>query len=219
MTAQPSSRTSTAQRLVEMSRQCFRTSLFRGRQCSHDNTRTRREVGDSFPHQMPQLALDSITIDRISNCLAHDETDGRVSAGSRNDMSNEGWLGSPGPTTNRVPEVLPAAHALTAREQGIRRRAWRDPCGDGPRGSHGRRGCAYGGGSHASWHDDGYSAGRCACSRCCPFVCTNLAIRMKNGPVDGHRSPTTDAFMSWARGGSRSVTTNQRYVGARRGSN
>ena len=73
----------------------------------------------------------------------------------------------------------------TAREQRLRQTAWRGPCGGGPRGSRGRRGCACGGGSRASWHDDGCSAGKYACSRCVPHG-------SQSGPVDGHRSPTTE---------------------------
>ena len=120
-------------------------------------------------------------------------------------VGDEGGLYGFGSTTDRVPEVIPAAHALDAREQRLRQTAWRGPCGDGPRGSRGRRGCACGGGSRASWHDDGCSAGKYACSRCVPHG-------SQSGPVDGHRSPTTEKVrLSWACGGSRSRTTRQRY--------
>jgi len=47
----------------------------------------------------------------------------------------------------------------------LRQTAWRGPCGGGPRGSRGRRGCACGGGSRASWSDDDYWAGKYAYSR------------------------------------------------------
>ncbi len=153
--------------------------------CPHHDTTTLWQRADAIAHQVPELPLDPVAVDGRTHGLAHDETDGRGSAGSRNDMCDEGWLYAFGPTTDRVPEVIPAAHALTAREQGLRQTAWRGPCGDGPRGSRGRRGCACGGGSRASWHDDGCSAGKYACSRCVPHG-------SQSGPVDGHRSPTTE---------------------------
>ena len=54
------------------------------------------------------------------------------------------------------------------RGQHLRRRASRDPCADGRRGSPGPRGCASAAGSRGSWTDGGCSAGTCACSRGTP---------------------------------------------------
>lgn len=170
------------QRGVEMLGQSRCARSVCGGQCPHDHTRSLRQPIHAVTHEMTQLALHAIAIDGRAHCLAHDETDGRVSAGSWSagsdqDMCDEGRLHAFGATTNRAPEFIPAAHALTAREQRIRRRAWRDPCGDDPRGSRGPRGCAYEGGSHASWHDDGCSAGKYACSRCLSFGVCGLADR------------------------------------------
>lgn len=159
-------------------------AVCRGERSNHHTAAIRQAV-DPVTHEVSQLALDAVAVNRRTHCLAHDETDGRRSAGSRNDMGDEGWLYAFGATTDRVPEVIPAAHALNAREQRIRQTTWRGPCGGGPRGSRGRRGCACEGGSHASWHDDGCSAGKYACSRCVPHG-------SQSGPVDGHRSPTTE---------------------------
>ena len=158
---------------VEVVRQGRRPSSVRCRKSAHHDPRPLGQPIQTLSHQVTQLALDPVALDGRSDGLAHDETDGRVPAGSWNasveqDVGDESRLCTFGATTDREPEVLPAAHALTAREQRIRRTAWRDPCGDGPRGSLGRRGCACGGGSRASWHDDGCSAGKYACSRCCP---------------------------------------------------
>lgn len=163
--------TSARERSVKMLGQCRGPRSMRCRQCPHHDPGALGKPVDAIAHQVTQLALHAIAIDCRADGLAHDETDGRVSAGSRNagsehNMCDEGWLNALGSTTDRVPEILPAAHALTAREQRIRRRAWRDPCGGDPRGSRDPRGCAYEGGSRASWHDDGCSAGKYACSRC-----------------------------------------------------
>jgi hypothetical protein len=46
----------------------------------------------------------------------------------------------------------------------LRPRARRGPCGDGRTGWRAPRGCACAAGIRASWHDDGCSAGTCACS-------------------------------------------------------
>jgi hypothetical protein len=174
----PSSDAGAGQCGVQVVGQCRGSRALRRRQCSHHNAGAVRQRRDAVTHQVAELTLHPIAVDCRTNCLAHDETDGRVSAGSWNPgvrqpgvqqhVSDEGRLYASGPTTNRVPKVLPAAHALTAREQQIRRTVWRDPCGDDPPGSRGRRGCACAGGSRASWRDVGCSAGRCACSRCCP---------------------------------------------------
>jgi len=107
---------------------------------------------------MSELALDAVTHNRRPDCFAHDETDGRGSAGSWNagsgqNVSDKGGLRAFGSTTNRVPEVRPGAHALSAREQRLRQTAWRGPCGGDLRGSRGRPGCAYGGGNGTLAHD------------------------------------------------------------------
>ena len=85
-----------------------------------------------------------------------------------------------------------------AASNGLRPTAWRDPCGGATPGSSGRRGCACEGGSRASWHDDGCSAGTYACSR--DVSSRVIGDRGPESGVDGHRSPTTRT-RSWARGG------------------
>jgi hypothetical protein len=194
-----------------------------GRQRTHHDPRPAREAIHPITHQVAQLPLHAVAIDRRADGLAHDETDGRLSAGSwtagaEQDVGDHRGLDSLASTTHRPPEVVPAAHPLTAREQRIRRTAWRDPCGGDHRGSRGRRGCACADGSRASWHDDGCSAGRCACSRCCPQCVRSLTNAM-SAPFDGHRSPTARHDGTWARGRCRSRTTRQRYAGASRRSN
>ena len=84
-------------------------------------------------------------------------------------------------TTNRVPEVRPGAHALSAREQRLRQTAWRGPCGGDLRGSRGRPGCAYGGGNRASSSDGGGSAEKYACSRLRPLVRAGLENLQRAG--------------------------------------
>jgi hypothetical protein len=70
---------------------------------------------------------------------------------------------------------LTREHAATRRHTGrIRRTARRGPCGDGRRGSRGRRGCACAAGSRASWPGDGCSAGTYACSRGAPGTGTRV---------------------------------------------
>ena len=54
------------------------------------------------------------------------------------------------------------------RGQHVRRRASRDPCADGRRGSPGPHGSASAAGTRGSWTDAGCSAGTCACSRGTP---------------------------------------------------
>jgi hypothetical protein len=169
MSALSSSRTGPRQRGIQVISERRRRHTMGSGECSHHHPAATGKSLDPVPHQVPQPALHAVAVDRRTHRLAHDETDGRGSAGSRNDMGDEGWLRAFGSTTDRVPEVIPAAHALNACEQRIRQTAWRGPCGVGQRGSRGRRGCACGGGSRASWHDDDCSAGKCACSRCCPF--------------------------------------------------
>jgi hypothetical protein len=62
-----------------------------------------------------------------------------------------------------------------ARNAGkLRPRALCGPYGAEPRGLNGRRAYAYAAGSRASWHADGCSAGRCACSRSDSIALGNL---------------------------------------------
>ncbi len=59
--------------------------------------------------------------------------------------------------------VLVGQHRCATQQ--FRPTARRGPCGDGPRGSPGRPGCASAGGSRASWRAGGCWAERSACSR------------------------------------------------------
>lgn len=69
-----------------------------------------------FAHEVPELTLDTVSIHSRADSLAHDETDGSVSVGVQQDVRDKGGLSTLGTAANRVPEVLAAAHAITARE-------------------------------------------------------------------------------------------------------
>jgi hypothetical protein len=87
------------------------------------------------------------------------------------------------------------------RGQHVRRRASRDPCADGRRGSRGPRGCASAAGSRGSSTAGDCSAGTCACSRGTPTTrhrrCAPAGGRARGGWPDGDL-PHPDDPGSWS---------------------
>ena len=114
--------------------------------------------------------------------------------------------GAPSGPDDRGELRTPAQACL--RGQHVRRRASRDPCADGRRGSPGPRGSASAAGTRGSSTDGGCSAGTCACSRGTPTtrhrrctsaggrVCAGLGTAVRRSPVTpeaglcGRHAPT-----------------------------
>ncbi len=103
-------------------------------------------------------------------------------------MGDEGWLYAFGPTTDRVPEVIPAAHALTAREQRaqadslarpLRRRSARIARPARVRMRR-RKPCFLARRRLFGWKVRLLT------------MCSSRESHGSSGPVDGHRSPTTE---------------------------
>ena len=116
---------------------------------------------------MPQATLHPVAVRGSADRLAHDETDpGRPSTRPEDDVGDQGRSGGTSTGTHGGTELVTVGHPLlTRKHRGLRPRASRGPCGDGRPGWRGRRGCACGDGSRASWHDGDYSADTYACSR------------------------------------------------------
>ena len=107
--------------------------------------------------------------------------------------------GAPSGPDDRGELRTPAQACL--RGQHVRRRASRDPCADGRRGSPGPRGSASAAGTRGSSTDGGCSAGTCACSRGTPTtrhrrctsaggrVCARLGTAVRRSPVTPEAGP------------------------------
>lgn len=156
---------------------------------------------------MAQLPLDPVAVNRSTNGFAHDETDGRRSAGSWNavseqHMGDEGRLCALGATTDRVPEVLPGAHALSAREHDSGRQL-----GAALAAAIGEDRAA-GTGAHAK--AEAVLLGATTVVRL-ESTLAHVGILTGVGPFNGHRSPTTRISFMGTRQPSLS-TTRPRYA-------
>ena len=149
---------------------------------------------------MPQSTLDPVAISGGADRFAHDETDpGRPSTRPEDDVGDQGRSSGTSTGTHGGTELVTVGHPLlTRKHRGLRPRASRGPCGDGRPGWRGRRGCACGGGSRASWHDGGCSAGTYACSRSDSFE--DRAGSTATGNPRCGSADRCDPAGSWARG-------------------